>query len=143
MTQERRGFVKWLLGGGVAASLGSFLYPVIRFVNPPAVTEAAVEEVAAGKAAAFKPNSGKIIRFGSRPVLLIRMNETEWRALSAVCTHLNCTVQYKADARVIWCACHNGMYDLNGAVISGPPPKPLEEYVVHLRGDDVFVSRRA
>ena len=143
MVRERRGFVRWLLGGGVVASLGSFLYPVVRFVNAPAVSEAPVNEITAGKVQDFKVNSGKIVKFGSRPVLLIRSGEAEWKAFSAVCTHLNCTVQYKEDARTIWCACHNGTYDLNGSVVSGPPPKPLEEYVVRLRGEEVFVSRRA
>jgi Rieske Fe-S protein len=140
---DRRGFIKWLLGGGVLASLASFLYPVVRFMNPPSVSEASVNEVAAGKSQDFKANSGKILKFGSRPVLLVRLNETEWKAFSAVCTHLNCTVQYREESHVIWCACHNGMYDLNGNVVSGPPPKPLEEYVVRLRGEEVFVSRRA
>jgi Rieske Fe-S protein len=143
MVSQRRGFIGWLLGGGVLASVGSFLYPVAKFVNPPAIPEAVVDEVAAGKARDFKVNSGKIVKFGSRPVLLIRSGETEWKAFSAVCTHLNCTVQYKEDAHAIWCACHNGMYDLNGAVVSGPPPKPLDEYIVRLRGEEVFVSRRA
>ena len=143
MVRERRGFLRWLLGGGVAASVGAFLYPVVRFVDPPAVPEAVVNEVAAGKVQDLKVNSGKIVKFGSRPVLLIRSSESEWKAFSAVCTHLNCTVQYKEDARVIWCACHNGTYDLNGSVVSGPPPKPLDEYVVRLRGEEVFVSRRA
>ena len=127
----------------MAASLGSFLYPVVRFVNPPAVSEAAVNEVSAGRVQDLRVNSGKIVKFGSRPVLLIRSGETEWRAFSAVCTHLNCTVQYREDAHTIWCACHNGTYDLNGSVISGPPPRPLDEFVVHLRGEEVLVSRRA
>ena len=127
----------------MAASLGSFLYPVVRFVNPPAVSEGAVNEVSAGRVQDLRVNSGKIVKFGSRPVLLIRSGETEWRAFSAVCTHLNCTVQYREDAHTIWCACHNGTYDLNGSVISGPPPRPLDEFVVHLRGEEVFVSRRA
>ena len=142
MVRERRGFLGWLLGGGVVASVGSFLYPVARFVSPPPVPEAAVNEVAAGKVQDLRVNSGKIVKFGSRPVLLVRSGETEWKAFSAVCTHLNCTVQYKEDARAIWCACHNGMYDLNGRVVYGPPPKPLDEYVVRLRGEEVFVSRQ-
>ncbi len=140
---ERRGFIKWLLGGGIAASLASFLYPVIRFMNPPTVPEATVNEVTAAKVQDLKPNTGKIVRFGSRPVLLVRVNDTEWRAFSAVCTHLNCTVQYQEQKRLIWCACHNGLYDLNGNVISGPPPKALEEYLVRVRGAEVVVSRRA
>jgi Rieske Fe-S protein len=133
--------VKWLLGGGFTASLASFLYPVIRFMNPPAVPEASVNEVVAGKTQEFKPNSGRIVKFGNRPVLLVRSGDAEWKAFSAVCTHLNCTVQYQEQTRQIWCACHNGLYDLNGSVVSGPPPKPLEEYAVRLRGEEVVISR--
>jgi Rieske Fe-S protein len=143
MAVERRSLIRWILGGGFTASIVSFLYPALRFMNPPAVPEAAVNEVAAGKVSDLKANSGKIVRFGSRPVLLVRLNETDWRAFSAVCTHLNCTVQYQEAGRQIWCACHNGLYDLNGRVISGPPPRPLEEYTVHVRGEEVVVSRRA
>jgi Rieske Fe-S protein len=112
-------------------------------MNPPAVPEAAVNEVAAGKVGDLKPNSGKIVKFGTRPVLLIHASETSWRAFSAVCTHLNCTVQYQEASHQIWCACHNGLYDMNGRVVSGPPPKPLEEYTVHVRGEEVVISRHA
>ena len=57
-------------------------------------------------------------------------------------THLNCTVQYAGDSHRIWCACHNGFFDLNGRVVEGPPPDPLEEYAVNIRGEDVMVSRK-
>ena len=49
------------------ASMASFLYPVIRFLNPPPVTEAPVNEVDAGKVQDLKPNSGKIVKFGDKP----------------------------------------------------------------------------
>ena len=140
---NRRSAIEWLLRGGLAASLASFFYPVLRFMIPPMVTEASVNEVAAGKVQDLKPNSGKIVKFGNKPALLVRVNDTEWKAFSAVCTHLNCTVQYQEGRREIWCACHNGTYDLNGRVASGPPPKPLEELAVNLRGDEVVISRRA
>jgi Rieske Fe-S protein len=61
-------------------------------------------------------------------------------AFTAVCTHLNCTVQYRDDLKEIWCACHNGHFDLNGQVISGPPPRPLKEYRVAIKGEEIFVS---
>jgi cytochrome b6-f complex iron-sulfur subunit len=141
--QDRRTVVSWLLGGGVAASLASFFYPVLRFLNPPQAAEASVNEVAAGKVQDLKPNSGKIVKFGNKPALLIRINDTEWKAFSAVCTHLNCTVQYQEARREIWCACHNGTYDLNGRVSSGPPPKPLDELAVKIRDDQVVISHRA
>jgi cytochrome b6-f complex iron-sulfur subunit len=141
MPQERRNLLRWLLGGGFTASIISFLYPAIKFMNPPAVPEASTNEVAAGKVQDLRPNAGKIVKFGNRPALLVRVSETEWRAFSAVCTHLNCTVQYQDSTHQIWCACHNGFYDLNGKVVSGPPPKPLEQYTVHVRGDDLVISR--
>jgi cytochrome b6-f complex iron-sulfur subunit len=94
-----------------------------------------------GKVQDLVPNSGKIVRFGVQPILLMRLADTEWRAFSAVCTHLGCIVQYEPKRKVIWCACHNGAYDLQGRVISGPPPRPLQEYAVHLRNDDVVISR--
>jgi len=142
MPQERRTLLRWLLGGGFTASVVSFLYPAVKFMNPPTVPEASTNEVSAGKVQDLKPTSGKIVKFGSRPALLIRVSETEWRAYSAICTHLNCTVQFQDSTRQIWCACHNGFYDLNGKVVSGPPPRPLEEYAVHIRGEDVVITRR-
>ena len=143
MQNGRRSFTQWMLGGGFSASILSFIYPAIRFLNPPQAQEASVNEAPAGKLGDLKPNTAKIVKFGTRPVLLMRVSETEWKAYSAVCTHLNCTVQFDEAKRLIWCACHNGLYDLNGHVVSGPPPKPLEEYIVHLKAEEVIVSRRA
>jgi Rieske Fe-S protein len=143
MATNRRGVVGWLLGTGVATSLSAFLYPVLKFVLPPETAEAAVNEATVGKVSEFKLNSGKIVKFGSTPALLVRVSETEWKAYSGVCTHLNCTVQFKEATHQIWCACHNGTYDLNGKVVSGPPPRPLEEFTVRVRGDEVVISRQA
>jgi Rieske Fe-S protein len=139
----RRTWVQVLLGTGFFGSLVSFLYPAARFMMPPEVAGPAVEEVVAGKIADFSPNSGQIFRFGSRPGILIRTAADEWRAFSAVCTHLNCTVQFQEETHQIWCACHNGLFDLNGQVVGGPPPRPLEEFNVNIREDEVVVSRRS
>ena len=140
--EGRRSLVNWVLGGGVAASVASFVYPVVRFLNPPRVAEASVNEVVAGKAGDLKPNSGKLVKFGNKPALLVRTTDTEWKAFTAVCTHLDCTVQYRAEQKDILCACHNGIYDMKGQVVSGPPPRPLEEFAVRLRGDEVVIARR-
>jgi Rieske Fe-S protein len=142
MALERRNLLRWLLGSGLTASIISFLYPALKFMSPPAVPEASTSEVTAGRVQDLKPNTGKIVKFGSRPALLVRINETEWRAFSAVCSHLNCTVQYQESTRQIWCACHNGLYNLNGKVVAGPPPRPLEEYAVRIRGDEVVIAHR-
>jgi Rieske Fe-S protein len=134
--------MQFLLGGGLLASAVAFLYPVLRYLVPPAATDLGADSVVAAKVGELKINSGKIFRFGSRPGLLIHTADGGYRAMSAVCTHLQCTVQYRSDLHEVWCACHNGMYDLNGRNISGPPPRPLEAYDVHVNGDDVVVSRR-
>jgi cytochrome b6-f complex iron-sulfur subunit len=137
----RRKLIRFLLGSGFGASIVSFLYPALKFMMPPAIAESAVNQVSAGKATELKPNSAKLFRFGNRPALLVRTASGEFRAFSATCTHLNCTVQYNDQSRQIWCACHNGLFDLNGKVVGGPPPKPLEQFTAHVQGDEVIVIR--
>ena len=139
---ERRRLVEFLLGGGLFASLVSFFYPVLRYLVPPAVAELGGDEVVAAKLGELHANSSKIFRFGNHPGLLLLSADGEYRAFSATCTHLSCTVQYRNDLHQVWCACHNGLYDLNGRNISGPPPRPLDTYAVHVRGDEVVVSRK-
>ena len=137
----RRGFLNALLGTGTVATLGAILYPVFRFMVPPRVVESEASSVIAAKVAEMKPNQGKIFRYGSKPGLLIQTPAGEYKAFSAICTHLDCTVQYRQDEKLIGCACHNGRYDLTGRNISGPPPRPLEEFKVNVRGEDIIVSR--
>jgi Rieske Fe-S protein len=140
-TLGRRTFVDYVLGGGLLASLASFLYPVLKFVMPPPVTEAIETSVVAGKLGELAPNSGKVFKFGRRPALLVNTPAGELRAYDGICTHLNCTVQYRSDFGQIWCACHNGFYDISGKNVSGPPPRPLERLDVQIRGDEIVVSR--
>jgi len=138
----RRSFVDYLLGIGVVGSIISVLYPIIEFMIPPQVSEAEQSAVSAGKISELPLNSGKIFKFGSKPGILIRTQSGELKAFSAVCTHLDCTVQYRDDQKMIWCACHNGLYDLNGKNVSGPPPRPLEEFNVNVRGDEIIITKR-
>ena len=139
----RRSVLNWLLGlwgGGVAASA---LYPVLRYLSPPDVAEATAASVSAGSARALAPNSARVVPFGTRPAIVIRTPAGELRAFSATCTHLDCTVQYRADLQRIWCACHNGEYDLNGRNVAGPPPRPLDAFDVKLKDDDIVITRRS
>ena len=140
---NRRDFLKFFLSAGLLGFGGIILYPLLAYLKPPKQSEVEVSSVSAGKLSDLKEGSGKIIKFGSKPVLLIRTPDDKLKAFSAVCTHLGCTVQYRNDMGLIWCACHNGKYDLNGRNISGPPPKPLEEYRVIQKGKEIFVSKTA
>jgi Rieske Fe-S protein len=101
-----------------------------------------VSSVKVGALSAIEKESGTIVRFGNKPVILVRTAAGELRAFSATCTHLDCTVQYRKDMGVIWCACHNGRYDLSGRNIAGPPPRPLDEFRVVVQGGEVFLSRK-
>lgn len=138
---SRRRFLDSLLATGFVSTIVAMVYPVWRYLIPPASAEPATQSVVAAQASQVGPNSGLLFKFGSKPGLLIRTPDGELQAFNAVCTHLDCTVQYKADTSQIWCACHNGFYDLAGNVVSGPPPRPLERLVVNQRGEDVVVSR--
>jgi cytochrome b6-f complex iron-sulfur subunit len=139
---QRRRFVEVLLGSGFMATAVAFIYPVLRYLIPPRTIDVGSDSVVAARVGELKPNSGKIFHFGSRPGLLVLTAEGEYRAMSATCTHLSCIVQYRGDLREIWCACHNGVYDLNGRNVSGPPPRPLESFDVQVRGEEIFVRRR-
>ena len=142
-TLGRRSFLRMLLDGGIMGLLAATLYPIARYLYPPRGAESSVTSVGAAKEGELAKNAAKIFRFGNRPGILIRTAKGDYKAFSAVCTHLNCTVQYDSDTSVIWCACHNGKFDLNGQVISGPPPKPLASYQVNVRGDDIVVTKPA
>ena len=139
---ERRNFLKLILTSGVVALAGSIFYPIFAFLKPPKQGEVEVTSVSAGKLSDIEKDSGKIVKFGTKPVILIRTANNELRALSATCTHLDCTVQYRKEMGLIWCACHNGKYDLNGRNVSGPPPRPLDEYRVVVQGGEVLISKK-
>lgn len=141
---SRRRFVDWLLGTSVGAFALAVLYPVGKYFVPPAAGESSVSSVTLP----FTPDEvaaegAKIFKFGSRPGIVVQTASGELRAFAAACTHLGCIVQYRSDIGHIWCACHNGHFDLNGINIQGPPPSPLEKYDVNVRDDQIIVSRSA
>jgi Rieske Fe-S protein len=141
--KTRRSFINILFGGSLFAFIGSVVYPIFRFLNPPKdVGEATPNSIFAGTVYELEPNSGKIIKFGRKPVILIRTPSGDLKAFSAICTHLECIVQYRKDFEHIWCACHNGHYNLNGINIAGPPPRPLASFEVNIKEDKIFISKK-
>jgi cytochrome b6-f complex iron-sulfur subunit len=139
----RRNLLNWFLSTTAGAFLVSVTYPLSRYLVPPDVEESTAHTVTlALKPQEVKPNSGQIFRFGSQAGILVKDSNGELKAFSAVCTHLACIVQYRSDINQIWCACHNGHFDLNGRNVEGPPPKPLEQFVVNVRAEQIVVSKR-
>lgn len=139
----KRDFLKIALGGGLIAWVASVVYPLFAYLKPPKQAEVEVSSVRVGTLSEIGEDTGQIVRFGNKPVIVVRLASGEVKAFSAVCTHLDCTVQYRQDMGLIWCACHNGKYDLTGRNIAGPPPRPLDEYRVVTQGEEVFVSKKA
>lgn len=126
---SRRRWIDVLLGSSFVAWGLAVVYPVLRYLTPAkdaggankvTLTDAQKQELGT--------NGFLIARLGSERVLLLKDKDQKLRAMSAKCTHEGCTVQYKADESLIWCACHNGRFDLDGRVLSGPPPRPLAAY---------------
>jgi cytochrome b6-f complex iron-sulfur subunit len=138
---RRRRFLDWFLGTSLGAMCASVLYPVLRYLVPPEVPEAPTTRVVAGRDGELKPNQARIFAFGARPAILVRLGDGQYRAFSATCTHLNCTVQFRDDVQRIWCACHNGFYDLAGRNVAGPPPRPLEAFQVNVVEGEIVVTR--
>ena len=120
-------------------------YPVYRYLASPAEmasSQAAVTEVTLKDAEKLPAGSVLMFKFGPAPAMLIHHADNTWVALTAVCTHLGCTVRYEPQLNRIHCACHGGVYDpRTGANVSGPPPKPLKQFKVAVSETGVEVSR--
>ncbi len=143
VASTRRRFVNWLVGTSAGGLMISIFYPIGRYLIPPEAGESSATTVTLPFGPdEMAPNSGQAFRFGNRPGLLIRTQTGELRAFSAECTHLDCTVQYREDISQIWCACHNGRFDLTGRNVAGPPPRPLDAFDVNVRDDEIVVSKR-
>jgi cytochrome b6-f complex iron-sulfur subunit len=140
--ESRRRWLTWLLSTSLGATVLSFLYPVLRYIVPPLTSEPSLSEIELDvKASEIPVNSGRIVPFAGKAVLVFRTATGELKALTATCTHLACTVQYRAERSDIWCACHNGVYDANGTTISGPPPRALTKIDVNVRGEKIVLRR--
>jgi len=85
---------------------------------------------------------GGILFFTQLPtekVFIMRVSESEFRAVSATCTHLGCTVAWQEDSEKFACPCHGSEYMPDGTVLQGPATKPLKIYNPELAGDQLTV----
>lgn len=136
----RRQFLNGLLGGWLVALVGSFLYPVIKFIFPP-YREPDKIALPFSDFKGMAPNSVKNFSWGSKPGLLKINDDGQFEAFVGVCTHLDCNVTYLPEQRKFFCACHDGWYDENGLNIGGPPPRPLRRLIVVVEGEDLIIKR--
>lgn len=141
---SRRSFLDLLLGTTVGAWVATALFPVVRYLSPlQAPLPQGPGRIGDEARAKLEKAGFVIVPFGSKRVLVFKDGNAELHALDAKCTHEGCTVQYVADESVVWCACHNARFDINGSVVSGPPPRPLPQFAVFEDGEgNVLVGEK-
>lgn len=135
---ERRNFLTLLLAFLGSISFASFVYPLVRFLAPPRI-EAKTKKLSLSKGE-IPVGSVKNIVFNNTPVIIINRHEKGYIAISRVCTHLGCLVEYDKDNKRLVCPCHAGIYDLEGNVVSGLPPKPLTEFSLKVEGENIVIG---
>jgi cytochrome b6-f complex iron-sulfur subunit len=142
--EDRRGFLVKSVNGLIGlwtismAVLGG--YTGVRYLWPTQKTASSerAEEVSFPKSELSEGGIKKVVVNGK--AVGVVMTDGQLHALSLVCTHLGCIVNWQADDKVFLCPCHASMFDANGAVLRGPAPRPLPSYEVRVSGNTVVVG---
>ena len=122
-----------LLAGSLAVAAGFFP----RNRRGPVTPRRIATSITPGSAVAFKDAEGE-------PAMAIRLQTGELVGYSAVCTHLSCAVLWRAGEGRLRCRCHDGEFDpRTGAVLAGPPPRPLPRMLVEQRSDGIYYVGQA
>ncbi|MFN2197980.1 MAG: ubiquinol-cytochrome c reductase iron-sulfur subunit [Anaerolineales bacterium] len=150
---NRQNFLKTAIAGiGGFITIGMAI-PAIAYIIGPALQQNEQEEsiglgpvskVEIGEPTLFKVavqrSTGWITNEEEISVYVYTENGRDFIALSNVCTHLGCRVRWITDQSEFFCPCHNGVFDKNGNVVSGPPPRPLDRYEVSVENDQLLIK---
>ena len=136
--QNRRSFLRlsWL-GFGLAAVVGAQLWLLLKLFRTPPQPERLARNIAVGPVTRFAV--GSVTHFWKEHFILIR-RATGFVALSHQCTHQKCNVDYVPEQGIILCPCHGSRFDLSGAVLRGPAPRPLDRFATSVRDGTVMVD---
>ncbi len=151
----RRGFLQMISGIGAALSAAVVGFPVVRaFVSPSLPVPPKDDWIKVADDTALL-DVGVPIRLNFvvseqdawiesrqvKGVWLFSEDGTKFKAYSGRCTHLGCGFVWDKDSKTFLCPCHRGRFDLKtGAVLDGPPPRPLDELEVQIRESAVYVK---
>jgi menaquinol-cytochrome c reductase iron-sulfur subunit len=137
-------------GGLISAAVG---LPAIAYLVGPAIKKktedwvrlGAVSKVERGSPTLFKATverqTGWINAQEEVSAYVLTEDGQTYAAMSNVCTHLGCRVRWIPDQSKFFCPCHNGVFDKDGAVVSGPPPKPLDRYETKIENGVLFIRK--
>jgi cytochrome b6-f complex iron-sulfur subunit len=139
--EDRRTFLSQLLTGSLLVSLIGVLGTVIAYLFPPErrVFNPARRRMRVARTDEIPLGKGKQVLFDGEPVWVLHL-KGGWSAFSAICTHQGCIVHWDEKRRTLTCPCHAGVFDANGNVLSGPPPRPLKRFRVALVRDELYLG---
>jgi len=141
---SRRTFLDKLFIGSIIATVLAILGPMVRYLFPGRESPGMGNGVRVEVAKLEDLPEGRAARriFKGRGVLIVR-TAAGIAALGLKCTHLSCNVEWNPSKKVVECPCHLGVFDLEGNVLAGPPPRPLPKYEVEVVDDRVYVLGEA
>lgn len=134
----------------ITAALG--LPAAIYLLLPPKVRKNE-EWVEAGDLSQLAPNAPTALTFRRNRVdgwKIISENSTVWVvkrpdntvvAFGPQCTHLGCPYHWDERKNEFLCPCHNSLFAIDGKVVSGPAPRPLDRYDVKVEGNKLLIGR--
>jgi cytochrome b6-f complex iron-sulfur subunit len=134
----RRKFLGVCLAGATVVAAAAAAYPVYQFLAPRAGRQGADKLVFAS--AEIPEGEAKFFEYAGAAAVLVKTKSGDLVALSAVCTHLGCVVQWEKDKQDFLCPCHAGHYAPDGTVLSGPPPRPLAKIPITVAEGKITVG---
>ncbi|OGO11198.1 MAG: hypothetical protein A2032_05100 [Chloroflexi bacterium RBG_19FT_COMBO_49_13] len=149
---SRSGFVKSVtifVGSLIGAGFG---LPAISYIVSPALNVKETEDwIPLGPLNNYEVGNPKLFNFTRSQVngwektvlsygaFVIRKDESQVLVLSNICTHLACRVSWHPDVEHYISPCHNGHFDIVGNVLSGPPPRPLDEFQTKIEDGNLYI----
>jgi Rieske Fe-S protein len=150
--ENRRRFLKTVvisLGSLISLGLGTILglfgiLPAYQRREEEWADVGMVEKVALeklrGVTVRFQTSHGWMERTIEKLVYVKKMDNGEIIVFSSQCTHLGCTVRWNESMERFQCPCHGGVYDPEGKVVVGPPPRPLVRYRTKIEGERLYIA---
>jgi cytochrome b6-f complex iron-sulfur subunit len=135
-TFSRRHFLELLGIGAIGATAVGGMVLSGKYLSPNVVKEPP-SRFKIGQPENFSPGSVTVNK--EQKVFIIRAKEGYFYALSAVCTHLGCIANWKAEDGIVACPCHGSKFDKEGNVIAGPAPRPLPRFAMSLDDQGALV----
>jgi len=138
-SQTRRSVLRWLVRSFLSLWGVASVGVVFSFLKTPKLGSAVARIVPAGSFSSLQVGEARLIRHGSRPIHILKVSEREVLALSAICTHRQCVLDWSPEREAFICPCHAGSFDATGQVVSGLPRRALERHRTSIRGDEIVI----